>query len=169
MIFRSLFGYLHSFCLRLLLICLLAMVSVLTPGLFTLPAIASSIQPVEIDVLVQGLSVRDPQVLFKEGLKAGTKTNLTLRNQPEGSMDIKSVKQLPITISVPQPDGSVKDLPSPKQDFKVDLLITLVGKAQTKDSGLFFGKSQLRIGTPTELEGFNYLTKASVIDVRLVK
>ncbi|NJL62561.1 MAG: DUF4330 domain-containing protein [Methylacidiphilales bacterium] len=128
----------------------------------------SVLQPVEVDILIQGMGVSKPTVLLEGGLKAGASTKVTLRNQPEGAMNIKSVEQLPIAIAVPQPDGSVKELPDPKNNYKVDLLVTLAGKAQVQKQGLFFGKSQLRVGTPTEIEGFDYLSKGSVIDVRVL-
>jgi Domain of unknown function (DUF4330) len=127
----------------------------------------TSSQPVEIDLFVQGFNMREPKALFQQGLKAGTQANITIRNQPEGQVAIKSIKQLPITIPVPQPDGSVKALADPKADFKTDMVIVLDGKAQVQDTGLMMGKSKLKIGSPAELEGFNYYFKATVIDVRL--
>jgi Domain of unknown function (DUF4330) len=155
---------------RFLLVFILLLVSIFCSSALPI-AIAQAnplLQPVEIDVLIQGMGVSKPIVLLEGGLKAGASTSVTLRNQPEGAMNIKSVKQLPIAIAVPQPDGSVKELPDPKNNYKVDLLITLTGKAQVQKQGLFFGKSQLKVGIPTEIEGFNYLSKGSVIDVRLI-
>ncbi len=155
---------------RFLLVFILVLVSIFCSSALPI-AIAQAnplLQPVEVDVLIQGMGVRKPIVLLEGGLKAGTSTSVTLRNQPEGAMNIKSVKQLPIAIAVPQPDGSVKELPDPKNNYKMDLLITLTGKAQVQKQGLFFGKSQLKVGIPTEIEGFNYLSKGSVIDVRLI-
>jgi hypothetical protein len=161
----NLFTTLLSFSRRLLLVILL-----LSVGIFCYPSISfaqpTSTQPVEIDLYVQGLSVRNPKALFEQGLKPGTQTDITLKNQPEGKLNIKSVKQIPITISVPQPDGSVRELPDPKENFRMDILITLTGKANVQDKGLYLGKSRLKIGIPAEIEGFNYLTRATVIDVR---
>ncbi|MEA5569717.1 DUF4330 domain-containing protein [Calothrix sp. UHCC 0171] len=156
---------------RFLLVLILLLVSIFcSPILPVMVAEANpAIESVEVDVLIQAMGVRNPQVLLEDGLKVGNSTKVTLRNQPEGMMSIQSVKQLPITIAVPQPDGSVKELPDPKDNYKVDLLITLAGKAQIQEKGLFFGKSQLRVGTPTEIEGFNYLSRGSIIDVRIVK
>ena len=40
-------------------------------------------------------------------------------------------KQLPRTVNVSQPDGTVKELPDPKaNNFSTDMLLTLEGKAQ---------------------------------------
>ena len=49
-------------------------------GIFFFPGtsgaqIGVATKPVEIDVIVRGLSVRDPQQLFEQGLKPGGKTN----------------------------------------------------------------------------------------------
>lgn len=160
-----LYTRLSSFIRRLLLVLLLSLVSI-----FCYPSLSfaqpSSTQPVEIDLFVQGLSVKNPKAFLEQGLKPGTQTNITLKNQPEGKLNIKSVKQIPITLSVPQPDGSVRELPDPKENFRMDILITLTGQANVQDKGLYLGKSRLKIGTPAEIEGFNYFTRATVIDVR---
>lgn len=119
-------------------------------------------------MVVRGLNVLNPQQLFNQGLKAGGKTNIIIRNQPHGEIGIKSVKQLPRTTPVPQPDGSVKELPDPRANqFTIDMLLTLAGKAQITDTGPVISNSKLKIGIPIELEGFNYDFNATVIDVRI--
>lgn len=141
-------------------------------GIFFFPGtsgaqIGATTKPVEIDVVVRGLSVRDPQQLFEQGLKPGGKTNVIIRNQPHGQIDVKSVQQLPRTTLVPQPDGSVKDLPDPRANqYAMDMLVTLAGKAQITKNGPVIGNSKLKIGVPVELEGFNYDFNTSVIDIR---
>ncbi len=144
-------------------------------GIFFFPGTSGSVaqvgvktKPVEVDLVVRGLNVRDPQQLFKQGLKESGKTNIIIRNQPYGQVDIKSIKQLPRTVLVPQPDGSVREAPDPRANqFSTDMLLTLGGKAQITDSGPVLGNSKLKIGTPIELEGFNYNFNATVIDVRI--
>lgn len=120
---------------------------------------------VEVDLLVRGLSVRNPQGL----LKAGDKANFIIRNQPYGQITIKSVEFLPETILATQPNGSVKVLPNPKagQDFSADMLLTLEGKGQVTGDGPVLGNNKIKIGTPVELEGKMYDFKASVIEVRV--
>lgn len=141
-------------------------------GIFFFPGtsgaqIGATTKPVEIDVIVRGLNVRDPQQLFEQGLKEGGKTNIIIRNQPHGQIEVKSVKRLPRTTLVPQPDGSVKELPDPKANqFNMDMLLTLGGKAQITKNGPVIGNSKLKIGVPVELEGFNYNFNTSVIDIR---
>ncbi|MEH2325705.1 MAG: DUF4330 domain-containing protein [Nostoc sp.] len=124
--------------------------------------------PIEVDLVVRGLNVRDPEQLFNNGLKKGGKTNVIIRNQPHGEIEIKSIQQLPRTINIPQPDGTVKELPDPKtNNFSTDLILTLDGKAQLTDNGPVLGNSKVKIGMPFELEGYNYNFNATVIDVRL--
>ena len=144
-------------------------------GIFFFPGTSGSIaqvgaptKPVEVNVLVRGLNVGNPQELFQQGLKAGGKSNIIIRNQPHGEIEIKSVRQLPRTTLVPQPDGSVKELPDSRTDqFAMDMLLTLGGKAQITDTGPVVGNSKLKIGDQIELEGFNYDFKASVIGIRI--
>lgn len=144
-------------------------------GIFFFPGTTGSVaqigtatKPVEVDVLVRNLNVGNTQQLFDQGLKAGEKTNIIIRNQPHGQIAIKSVKQLPRTTLVPQPDGSVRALPDPRDNLMlVDMLFTLDGKAQITPSGPVIGNSKLKIGTPVELEGFNYAFNAAVIGVRV--
>jgi hypothetical protein len=144
-------------------------------GIFFFPGTSGSVAqvgsktvPIEVDLAVRGLNVRDPEQLFAKGFKKGGKTNVIIRNQPYGQIDIKSIQQLPRTIVVTQPDGSVKELPDPRSNnFSTDFLLTLAGKAQVTANGPVLGNSKVKIGMPFELEGFNYNFNATVIDVRL--
>lgn len=130
--------------------------------------VGEKIVPIEVDLVVRGLNVRDPEQLFNNGLKKGGKTNVIIRNQPYGQIEIKSVQQLPRTVNVFQPDGTVKELPDPKtNNFSTDMLLTLEGKAKSTETGLVLGSSKVKIGMPLELEGFNYNFNATVIDIRL--
>jgi len=124
-------------------------------------------KPAEIDVLIRGLNVRNPQELINQ-FNQQKKTNIIIRNQPYGQLDIKSVKPLPRTLAVPQPDGSVKALPDPRPDaFSTDMLMTLGGQATITKDGPVLGNSKIKIGTTVELEGTGYNFNASVIDLRI--
>lgn len=147
-------------------------------GLFFLPgssgssiAQVNSDQPVEVDVIVRGLSVANPEELLQE-FETEKKTNLVIRNQTYGEVGIKSVEELKRMVIVPQPDGSVKALPDPRSQeeaLNVDLRMTLTGEAQVTESGVVLGPNTIKIGTPIELEGKQYSFNASVIDVRIVE
>ena len=124
-------------------------------------------KPIEVDLFVDGLNLLRPEALLEKNLKSGQKTDLTIDNKPSGLMTIKSVKQLPITINVTQPDGSVKELPDPSAKFETDIFITLTGKAQIKNTGAVIGESILKIGSPAKIEGFDYDINATVADLRV--
>ncbi|WP_066380622.1 MULTISPECIES: DUF4330 domain-containing protein [unclassified Anabaena] len=144
-------------------------------GIFVFPGTTGSVAqvgtktvPIEVDLVVRGLNVRDTQRLFDQGFEKGGKTNVIIRNQPYGQIGIKSVQILPRMLTVGQPDGTVKELPDPRSNnFSTDMLLTLEGKAQVTDNGPVLGNSKVKIGMPFELEGFNYNFNASVIDIRL--
>jgi|688.fasta_scaffold175881_2 hypothetical protein len=166
-----LFGKINLLDLGAALVILLVIV-----GIFIFPGTSGSVAqvgakkvPVEVDLLVRGLNVRDPQQLFKEGFAKGGKTNVIIRNQPYGQIGIKSVRQLERTLTIGQPDGSVKELPDPRKEnnFSTDFILTLEGQATVTKDGPVLGNSKVKIGMPFELEGFNYNFNASVIDIRL--
>ncbi len=123
-------------------------------------------KPIEVDLFVDGLSLLRPEVLLDQSLKSGGKTDLTIDNKPSGQMTIKSVKQLPVTINVTQPDGSVKELPDPSAKFETNILITLAGVAQMQNTGPVIGESLVKIGSPASIEGFDYDINATVVDVK---
>ncbi len=144
-------------------------------GIFLFPGgsgsvaqVGSKTVPIEVDLVVRGLNVRDPEQLYARGLEKGGKTKVIIRNQPYGTIDIKSIQVLPRTIMVPQPNGSVKELPDTRSNnFSTDMLLTLQGKAQVTADGPVLGNSKVKIGMPIELDGFNYNFNSTVIDVRL--
>ncbi|MFN6566243.1 DUF4330 domain-containing protein [Dendronalium sp. ChiSLP03b] len=165
-----LFGKINILDLGAALVILLVII-----GIFVFPGTTGSIAqvgsktvPIEVDLAVRGLNVRDPERLFDNGFAKGGKTNVIIRNQPYGQIGIKDIKVLPRTVNVFQPDGTVKELPDPKtNNFSTDMLLTLEGKAQVTTSGPVLGNSKVKIGMPFELEGFNYNFNATVIDVRV--
>jgi hypothetical protein len=143
-------------------------------GIFFYPGTSGSVaqvgvetKPVEVDVMVRGLTVRQPEVLFEE-LRSAETTNIIIRNQPYGEVGIVEVQSLPRSVAVPQPDGSViaTEDPRPELNYTVDMLITLRGDAQVTDNGVVFGNNKVKVGTNIELEGFDYNFNTSVVGVR---
>ncbi len=122
-------------------------------------------QPVEVDVMVRGLGVLNPETL----VVAGEKASFVIRNQPAGSVNIKSVEFLPRSVAVPQPDGSVKAEadPRPELNYTADMLISLDGKAQITNDGPVLGQSKVKVGMLVQLQGLTYDFNATVIDVRI--
>ncbi|MEA5581941.1 DUF4330 domain-containing protein [Nodularia harveyana UHCC-0300] len=166
-----LFGKINLLDFGAVLVILLVMI-----GIFVVPGpsgsvaqVGSTTSPIEVDLIVRGLNIRDPERLFAQGFTKGGKTNVIIRNQPYGQIGIKSIQVLPRTLTVSQPDGSVKELPDPRaNNFSTDMLLTLEGKAQVTDSGPVLGNNKVKIGTTFELEGFNYNFNSSVIDIRVL-
>ncbi|MBW4663101.1 MAG: DUF4330 domain-containing protein [Chroococcus sp. CMT-3BRIN-NPC107] len=166
-----LFGKINLLDLGAVLVIVLVLI-----GIFLYPGTSGSVaqvneatKPVEVDLVVRGLNIKDPEQLFTNGFTKGGKTNIVIRNQPHGSLEIQSVQQLPRTILVAQPDGSLKEYTDPRPNqFSTDMLLTLKGKATIRPDGAVISNSKLKIGNPIELEGFNYNFNATVIDVRII-
>lgn len=145
-------------------------------GIFYFPGTSGSVaqlpgtsnqKSVEVDLIVRGLSVRNPADLMAQ-FQEENKTDIVIRNQPYGEVDILSVQELPRLVIIPQPDGSAKALPDPRSDtFSTDLLMTLGGQATITEDGPVLGNSKIKIGTPVELQGKKYNFNASVIEVRV--
>ena len=165
-----LFGKLNILDIGALLVILLVVAGIfLFPGTTgSVAQVGTTTKPIEVDLIVRGLKVRDIDRLSEQGFKEKGKTNVIIRNQPYGQIPIKSIQVLPRKIIVTQPDGSVKLVPDPRENiFSTDMLLTLAGKATVTGSGPVLGNSKVKIGMPFELEGFNYNFKGSVIDVRI--
>ncbi|MBE9116659.1 DUF4330 domain-containing protein [Lusitaniella coriacea LEGE 07157] len=145
-------------------------------GIFIFPgtsgsiAQGSSVKPVEIDMIVRGLSVGDPEALIAE-LEDTQKTDLIIRNESHGEVAIKAIDPLKRLVVVPQPDGTAKALPDPRpseETFSTDMIITLADEAQVNEEGIVLGGQKIKIGTLLELEGKTYNFKGSVMGVRIL-
>ncbi|MEO0541996.1 MAG: DUF4330 domain-containing protein [Cyanobacteria bacterium P01_A01_bin.105] len=145
-------------------------------GVFLFPGTSGSVaqvgtstQTVEVDVMARGLTVLNPEQ-FMADMKNDSTTKIIIRNQPYGEVDLIDVQPLPRSTAVPQPDGSVVSFPDPRPElgYTADMLITLGGEAQITDNGPVFGNSNIKIGTPIELDGTLYNFKASTVAVRVL-
>jgi hypothetical protein len=136
-----------------------------TSGKGTIAQVQS--EPIEVDVIVKGLSVLNPNGLINQ-FQTDKKTSIVIRNQPAGDLEVRKVTPLPRNILVPQPDGSVKALPDPRPEsaYSQDMIITLAAPAEISETGAVVGGQKVKIGTLIELEGNNYNFNSSVIDVR---
>jgi Domain of unknown function (DUF4330) len=116
--------------------------------------------PVEIDMIIRSLSVGDPRVF-----EVGKETSVVIRNQPAGNLTILKVKTLPhqVTLVV---NGSVKTVSDPSDPYGKDFVVTLGGSATVTKDGLVIGRVKAKIGTPVEIEGYKYILKGSIVDVR---
>jgi hypothetical protein len=152
--------------------CIILMVLV---GIFIYPGATGSIaqvntKTVEVDAIVRGLNVLDPDVFFKD-MKDEKKVSIVIRNQPAGVLEVKSIQELPRTVLIPQPDGSAKPMedPRPETKYSQDLILTMTGKAQITDDGVVLdGAKKVKIGNVVELDGASYNFNGTVIDVRVI-
>lgn len=143
-------------------------------GIFLFPGTSGSIaqqmggtQPIAVDVLVRGLSVSDPQAMLNQ-LESEETASIIIRNQPAGEVEIQSAQELPRTVSVPQPDGSVKALPDPRPEvvYLTDMIVTVMGQGQMTGNGAVLGNQKVKIGGVIELDGSDYNFRGSVMGVR---
>ena len=151
----------------------IAAISLALIGLFLVPgnngnSIAqvgsAETKPVEVEIMVRGLTVVDPDNL----IKAGEKTDIIIRNQPRGEVEIKSFKVLIPKIPVPKMDGTVVAVPDPRlaDTYVRDFAVTLSANAKVTDDGVIFGSDKVKIGTPVDIEGAKYIMRGSVMAVR---
>jgi len=166
-----LFGKVNILDLGAALVMLLVAVAIfLVPGTSgsSVAQLGVQTKPVQVDTIVRGLTVSDPAALV-QSLQDSKTVNVIIRNQPYGELNVVSVKQLPRSVAVPQPDGTVISLPDPRPelDFTLDMMITLAGDAQITDDGPVLGNNKVKVGTPLELEGQTFRFNAPVVGVRI--
>lgn len=141
-----------------------------SPGTPVTQGIAQSkLQPIEVEVMVRGLSVGDFDGLLQE-FEENKEVSIVIRNQPAGEVEILATQPLPRTTPVPQPDGTVKALPDPRPEVVLikDMVMTLGGKAQiTNDGVVLEGARKIKIGTPIRLEGRTYDFNGTIITLRI--
>lgn len=145
-------------------------------GIFIVPGPTGSIaqvgnsnqEKIAIELLIRGLSVKDPQGLIAE-FNNKAKANIIIRNEPSGQLNIESAQQLINTVAVPQPDGTVKALPDPRPEvaFSTDMILMMVGEGQMTDDGALIANQKIKMGTVIELDGTNYNFRGSVINVEV--
>lgn len=124
-------------------------------------------KPIEVQVLVRGLSVANLDDLVQEFEKE-KQADIVIRNQPAGKVKIISTRILPRTTPVPQPDGTVKALPDPRPEVTMikDLVMTLGSKAEITKSGVVLeGSKKVKIGSSIQLQGNLYDFSGTIIAI----
>lgn len=128
----------------------------------------TKLKPVEVQVLVRGLGVADLDGLIEE-FEREKKSDIVIRNQPAGKVEILASKLLPRTTPVPQPDGTVKALPDPRPEITMirDMLLTLEGKAEFTNNGIVLDSSKkIKIGSSIQLQGDVYDFNGTIIAIK---
>ncbi|MGV2830253.1 DUF4330 domain-containing protein [Myxosarcina sp. GI1(2024)] len=127
----------------------------------------TKLKPIEVQVLVKGLSVGNFDRLLEE-FETNKKSDIVIRNQPAGEVEIVAVSPLPRTTPVPQPNGTVKALPDPRPEVSLiqDMVMTLRGRAEITNSGVVLDNTKkVKIGTPIQLQGKMYDFNGTIISV----
>ena len=131
----------------------------------------TKLQTVEVNVLVRGLGVEDLDSLIEE-FEGEKPTDIVIRNQPAGKVEIIESQLLPRTTAVPQPDGTVKALPDPRPEIDMlrDMLLTLRGKAEITNSGVVLDSSKkIKIGSSIQLQGNMYDFNGTIVAIKPVE
>jgi uncharacterized membrane protein len=121
-------------------------------------------KPVQVEMVVRGLSARDPQNL----IKAGDTVSVIIRNQPRGEVTVSSVVFIEPKVLVPFGNGATKSLPDPRaqETFQTDATIVLAGSAKITNDGVIFGNEKVKVGTGIDIEGARYILRGSTMAVR---
>jgi hypothetical protein len=167
-----LFGKISIIDLGAVLLSLLVIVGIfIVPGnTGSVAQVGATLKPVEVDVMIRGLTVSEPQALI-QSIKDEGQTEIIVRNQPFGTVEVKDVQELPRTVAAPQPDGTLiaLDDPRPELNFTTDLIVTLADEAEVTNDSVVFGKNSVKIGTQMELEGQTYRFNTTVVGVRILE
>lgn len=136
-------------------------------GYSTAQIATAQTKPVEIEIMVRGLTVREPDRLLKEG----EMTSILIRNQERGKIEVRKVEVLVPKIPVPKPDGTVITIEDPRlgDTFVRDFAITLAGNAQVTGEEVVFANEKVKIGTPIEIEGARYSIRGSVMGINILR
>jgi len=151
----------------------IAVVSLTLIGLFLVPSnsgtsiaqiTTAEIKPVEVDIMIRGLTVLEPESL----IKVGEKPNIIIRNQPRGQVTVKAVRLLVPKIPVPMANGTVNVIPDPRleETYSRDFIITLQANGKVTNDGVILESEKVKIGTPIEIESPRYIMRGSSISVR---
>ncbi len=135
---------------------------------YSIAQVATAVtKPVEIAIMVRGLTVKEPDRL----LQPGEKTSILIRNQERGKVEIKRVEVLVPKIPVPKLDGTVVTVEDPRlaDTYVRDFAITLAGKAQVTGEEVVIAGEKVKIGTPIEIEGARYSIRGSVMGIEILE
>lgn len=117
-----------------------------------------------VDVQISDLKSLDPNLF-----KAGEKTDITIRNQPRGSVSIVEAHSQPVQVTVLDSKGQVKGVGDYSEPNGHDFFVTLKDHAKITQNGYVAAGVKVKVGLPIELEGFKYRAYGRIINVREAK
>jgi len=126
-----------------------------------------ALQPVIVSVDVRGVPAADPADLIRSAQQEG-KVAIVIRNQPHGSVKIRSIESLERRLTILTPDGRLVSAPDPNQKTfgTFDARFVLQGEGRRSAGGVVFGNQTIKVGAPVELEGERFRFNGTVTDLR---
>ncbi|QNI42347.1 DUF4330 domain-containing protein [Synechococcus sp. A15-28] len=125
-----------------------------------------SVKPVEVSVDVRHLQVVDSEA-FLEGIREEGAVSIVIRNQPAGRVALLSVEDISRPLTQLLPDGTVLEAEDTSPARGLHARFRLKADAETGPSGVVFGGTKLKVGSPVELEGRLYRANGVVSGVAL--
>ena len=125
-----------------------------------------SVKPVEVSVDVRHLQVVDSEA-FLEGIREEGAVSIVIRNQPAGRVALLSVEDISPPLTQLLPDGTVLEAEATSPARGLHARFRLKADAETGPSGVVFGGTKLKVGSPVELEGRLYRVNGVVSGVAL--
>ena len=134
----------------------------------TVARATGNVKPVMVSVDVRGLPTANKQQLIEEALQHGS-TSLVIRNQPAGSVKLLEIEDISSTVTTLLPDGRVIEAPDPNRLRQgiLEARFVLQGDATVSGAGIVMAGTNLKIGSPVELEGPRYRVNGTVSGVEL--
>lgn len=125
------------------------------------------LRPIQLTVDVRNVPAADPVGLIETALAQGT-TSIIIRNQPAGSLQLSNILDLTKKLVAVQPDGSVVTAEDPNiaANSILEARFVLHGDGIVSKSGVVLAGTNLKIGTPVELEGSTYRINGTVSNVK---
>ena len=125
-----------------------------------------SVKPVEVSVDVRHLQVVDSEA-FLEGIREEGAVSIVIRNQPAGRVALLSVEDISRPLTQLLPDGTVLEAEDTSPARGLHARFRLKADAEPGPSGVVFGGTKLKVGSPVELEGRLYRVNGVVSGVAL--
>ena len=134
----------------------------------TVARATGSVKPVLVSVDVRGLPTANKAKLIADALEHG-KTSIVIRNQPAGSVRLVEIQDISSKLTTLLPDGRVLQAEDPNRQLQgiLEARFVLQGDATVSGSGVVMAGTNLKIGSPVELEGPRYRVNGTVSGVEV--
>ena len=134
----------------------------------TVARATGSVKPVQVSVDIRNLPIADRAGFFGAALDHG-RTSIVIRNQPAGTVELMEILDLTSQLAELLPDGRIIQAQDPNRQVQgtVDARFVLQGDATVSPTGVVMAGTNLKIGSPVELEGPLYRVNGVVSGVEV--